>query len=385
MSSLCGCSRERLQGIFWHLFSSWVHDTLSPLVRLFIAGRDRYCEQLYSHCGNGCHDWLYYSTDHHATLDSPAKCLRVKGEGQSDEPALQGEDDAVHIPQRKRGVLRCYIVDSIDERNDVDEEVDERVPDHRFDLLLLLFSQLVCFGVVLPLVMPPVSSRLDDTDDVERYQEYQNDVKRDVPEDETEENTKPKRVATTSNVIFSLTTDPAPSSRLAVRQFYEGDPIECKGEDKDHENVKLFCFFCVFMQHSVEKYVDSNAADSNQLSPGRVLFKETNEHTETPCGLILMSVVHPVQHKANGVEHGSNSEVENEPLCEEEVFLEEDDEGNHSQAGNKGDRSTCCTDTCNNSKLCSVEHRTPAGHGTILCYTVLHCHASRNIHCYGYI
>ena len=36
---------------------------------------------------------------YHTTLDSPAPGLRVKGEGQSDEPALQGEDDGVYIPQ----------------------------------------------------------------------------------------------------------------------------------------------------------------------------------------------------------------------------------------------------------------------------------------------
>lgn len=115
----------------------------------------------------------------------------------------------MEYPQGKFWIFNDCIMDAINQRENVEHEVDQRVPKKRSDFLLHLFLQFFRLRVVFPRPVMPLAPHLVDDQDVGSYHDDDYDVEWNVPEDKAE--VRPERKTRATAVVKEgLAANPAP-------------------------------------------------------------------------------------------------------------------------------------------------------------------------------
>ena len=208
--------------------------------------------------------------------------------------------------------MGCTVVDAVDEREGVEGKVDEGKPEERPYLCPDPLSLDSGFLVIEAGPAVHVSLDLHCHRDSHTAGDQQEEVERDVPQHKLQDLTE-----TIPSTVHSEGSNPAPAARGAVRLVYEWQPTPeeregvCPHPEGSLRGAGRYSWSP--QQPSHEQIVDY-AHECEHLHPGRVLVDESSEIAVGIQQGQLGVEVDSCDGVREGVEEGSDGEMEDQPL-----------------------------------------------------------------------
>ena len=129
-------------------------------------------------------------------------------------------------------------------------------------------------------------------------------------------------------VVVIQTPNPTPSPRLTVCLVYEGYPVKSDGKDEYQDNIDPLQTSCAFMESHSHEQCEGYCRKSHEVSPPCCLIDEGSCNAKNLKSFTLLFVADAIETENDGerVNQGSDAKVEHQPLDEEVVLFEQEDE-----------------------------------------------------------